>query len=502
MVDVRTSAPRFIPDLDSDNELRASVQRLLRDDYLIPDVMVRTVDSDWPGDLAGRLLLSLSRYAQVGMPAAERATELNEAVLEALEPRGYIGPELSEIVDEQQVACHGWVVAGLLQFYSLTGDARSRAAALRVIDTLIAPALRRRDYPWTRAMGAEVGEPSGTATEVVDGWLLSSDVWCVLLSLNALVPAAIESGRSDLAELIGELAVIVGDLDVVAQHAQLHAVLAAARTIADWSVATGDAHAGHVASGLYATYEREGRTLNHATYNWFGRPDSWTEPCAIVDSIGVCTSLHALTGDPKYLVDATRIAHNGLAFAERLDGSFGLDSVATIAAPILAPLAPDAHWCCTIRGAIGLLEARETSARLVDGTLLITDLYPGTRILDAEDGTWRIRQLTHWAAGASVEFLVEEAPETARPLAIEVTVEGVHRLVTLPATVGARGTAQLEWCPRRDATDGVVRVGPVLVTHDADDPQAPPRLLAEVAGTFPGVDGPRLRLIPGVEGRR
>lgn len=504
MVDVRSGTPAFVSALEEDHALRASVQRLLRDDYEVADVMRSTLESDWPGDLAGRLLLSLSRYARAGMPTLERATQLNEAMLDALVPRGYLGPEVGEVSDEQQVACHGWVAAGLLQFFHVTGDERSRRAAFRVIDALIAPALRRRDYPWARIVPTYGGAPSGTATEVIDGWAVSSDVWCVLLSLNALVPAALLSGRSDLADLIVELTQTVSTLDVVAHRAQLHAVLAAARNLADWSVATGDAQAADVAAALYDTYAREGRTLNHATFNWFGRPDSWTEPCAIVDSIGVAGSLHELTGDGRYRVDAARIAHNGLSFAERLDGSFGLDTIATASDPILAAVEPDAHWCCTIRGAIGLLEARETAARLHGEVLVVTDLYPGTHVVHTDAGVWRIRQETRYPADTTVGFTVVDAPETTGEFVIEIAVEDVVRTVTLPARIGATAVVELVFAPHREHFAGadVERVGPVLLVRDAHDPDAPPRPLTDFAGTFPGVAGPRLILTLDVDGRR
>lgn len=504
MVDVRPHAPRFVSALDEDRSLRVSVERLLRADYEVSAVMQSTLASDWPGDLAGRLLLSLARYARAGMPTLERATLLNEAMLEALTPRGYLGPEVGEILDEQQVACHGWVAAGLLQFFHVTGDDRSRRAALRVIDTLIAPALRRRDYPWERVIPAFGGAPSGTATEVIDGWAVSSDVWCVLLSLNALVPAALHGGRSDLGALIVELTQTVSTLDVVAHKAQLHAVLAAARNLADWAVGTGDEQSGQTAMALYDTYAREARTLNHATFNWFGRPDSWTEPCAIVDSVGVAGSLHALTGDERYRTDIARIAHNGLAFAERLDGSFGLDTIATPSDPVLRAIEPDAHWCCTIRGAIGLLECRETAAVWNGDALVVRDLYSGTHRARTEAGGWGIRQITRFPREATVAFTVVDAPETAADFVVEVVMEGVTRTVSLPARVGATQTVDLAFPLRREQVEGVEveRMGPVLRVRDLDVPEASPRLLSEFTGTFPGADGPRLDLTSDAERRR
>lgn len=500
MTDVRRGFPAFLPDFSADHRLHASAQRLLRDDYEVERVIASTLVSDWPGDLAGRLLLSLSRFARAGAPTGDRASALNAALLDALEPRGYLGPEVGEISDEQQVACHGWVVAGLLQYHFLVGDEASRSAAFRVLDELIVPAVEAADYPWQRDSQPEAGGPSGTATQVLDGWALSSDVWCVLLTLNGLVPAAIESGRADLARLIERLAETALQLDVVEQRAQLHAVLAAARAFADWTAATGSTVALAAAVALYEEYARSGRSLNYATYNWFGRPDSWTEPCAIVDSLGAATTLFAVTGENRYRDDATRVARNALDFAERRDGSFGLDSVATPETPVMTPLHPDAHWCCTIRGAVGLLEARETSVTLGDGTLTIADAYPGEH--RHPDG-WVIRQTVD-AALPSVQLEVMEAPDAGCSLDVELTIAGEHSSATLARARGAAASVRLEFGPVAEPIAGgeLIWVGAVLQVGDADDDTAPLVPLTSVAGGFDREEHPRVRLVVAPEGRR
>jgi len=489
-----------MPDLDADPRLLASVERLLRDDYEVDRVIASTLASDWPGDLAGRLLLSLSRFARAGAPTGARATALNAALLTALEPRGYLGPEVGEVSDEQQIACHGWVVAGLLQHHFLTGDGASRSAAFRVLDELIVPAVQADDYPWQRDSQPEAGGPSGTATQLLDGWALSSDVWCVLLTLNGLVPAAVESGRADLAYLIESLAGRVLRLDVVGQRAQLHAVLAAARAFADWAAETGSSAARAAAIALYDEYAHSGRTLNYATYNWFGRPDSWTEPCAIVDSLGAATTLSRLTGDSRYRDDATRIARNALDFAERRDGSFGLDSVATPESPVMTPLQPDAHWCCTIRGAVGLLEARETSAEFTDGALTIADPYPGEH--RHPDG-WVIRQTVDTPYPCT-RLEVVEAPSEGPPLDVEMTISERRTGAPLSRDRGAAASIRLTFDPVAEPIPGgeLIWVGPVLQVGDADDAAAPLVPLTSVAGGFGREEHPRVRLAVATEGRR
>jgi hypothetical protein len=89
-----------------------------------------------------------------------------------------------------------------------------------------------------------------------------------------------------------------------------------------------------------------------------------------------------------------------------------------------------------------------------------------------------------------------EAPQATEGLEIRIAMEDVVRTVSLPARAGATAVIELAFSPRREHHAGadVERVGPVLRVRDSHDPDAPARLLTEYAGTFPGVDGPRLIL--------
>jgi len=489
MTDVRTDAAQVLPDIARDGRLRASVQRLLRDDYAVAPVMGGSIESDWPGDLVGRLLLSLSRLARAGAPTGERAHEIATALLAALEPRGYLGPVLAEPIDEQQVAGHGWVVAGLLQYAANGGDRDAERAALRVVDELILPALARfGDYPRDREPLPDAGGASGTASAVVGSWRVSTDVWCVLLTLNALVPAALEAGRTDLDGVIRELGGALADLDLRANHVQLHASLAAARNLADYGRAIGDRTLVGVARAVYDTYAEHARTLHYATFNWFGRPDSWTEPCAIVDSLGLARTLGDLLDDDGYREDARRIARSALDFAEREDGSFGLDTVATASRPELRPLEYDAHWCCTMRGAIGLLEAREGSVRVdrAGRTVLLDDPYPVT--VDLGDACLVVR-IDEERAQARVALTGTSVPGTS--WSVRVT-EGEAVPVPWRDEVAIPIRRRQE---RRDVGGGLVtEFGGAVILVDDEDAPGGLRPISDVAGAFGPGDAPRLRL--------
>jgi DUF1680 family protein len=104
-------------------------------------------------------------------------------------------------------------------------------------------------------------------------------------------------------------------------------------------------------------------TENFANYNWFCRYDTWTEPCAIVDSYLLAVQLWQQTRDAAYLQWAEQIYFNALCHGQRHNGGFGCDNCPGKGSgtPALKVSTPEAHWCCTMRGAEGLSNAARYS---------------------------------------------------------------------------------------------------------------------------------------------
>ncbi|MDT3318138.1 hypothetical protein Q9S71_15020 [Microbacterium sp. KSW4-11] len=434
MTDVVFSpAPTFLTSLETDDRLRASVARLRGRDYGTTAAIEESTASDWPGDVAGRLLLTLSRFARDGHETRDRTRELFEAMLDTTADVGYFGTASANEINEQQVACHGWVVSAYLQYEVVSDDPRALDAATRVVDELILPALAKlSQYPREREL-VDIGEPSGTAMMERNGWLLSTDTWCVFLALNALVPVWERTRRRDIHRAIVDMAGVANEVDFVAQRAQLHASLAAARNLARFAVLSGSEEAENAAVRIYRDYVQSGRTLNWATFNWFGRHDTWTEPCAIVDSIGLEFALFDLTGDPGHLENIRRIEHNAMAFAQRDDGSFGLDAIATAAHPEIYSISDDAWWCCTMRGALGVIDLRDRSARFNDQSRCVEVLVPRSGIFeDARLPGWRLLFVKQ---GDVLTIEVASAPQ--EDCSLTLAFPGIHDPATLPAKEGS-----------------------------------------------------------------
>ncbi len=424
-----------LPDDRGDPRLAASARRLQAPDYDAAPVLEDGVSGAWPGDYPGRLILALSRVAGVTGSEPRQLAELVAGLPGRFNERGYLGPVHRDAADEQQLAGHGWLVSGLLAHHGLTGDDRSRTLALDIAHRLLVPAATHAaDYPRRRPGDDGGGGASGSVVGRAGRWLLSSDTYCVFIALEGLVAAYAQSRDRVFADAVEAMARLVVRDDLPAARAQLHATLTAARCLHAFHELTGSAPALAAARGLYDLYAAHGRTANHATWNWFGRADSWTEPCAVTDSLVLALGLWRTTGLRRYLDDAHAIEHNGLGHAQKPHGGFGLDSVTGPGRPWLTGVHPDAAWCCSMRGAVGLAELRERGYSLVgageDGPAvagpdtLRVDLYrDGTTRLDLPGGPLVLRQRTSYPTGGRTVLEVVESG-LARPLRIAFTLPG------------------------------------------------------------------------------
>ncbi len=264
--------------------------------------------------------------------------------------------------------------------------------------------------------------------------MLSSDTYCVFIALEGLTAAYAATGDHDIRAAILDLARLVEAADLPGCRAQLHASLTAARCLRDVAERTGDTAPLRTAERIYRLFTDTARTANDATYNWFGRPDSWTEPCAIVDALLLAIGLWHQTGAQRYLDDAHLILHNGLGHAQRNGGGFGCDSCTGADEPDLSVVIPDASWCCTMRGAVGLAAAVEAAYAVTANTVEATLFSAGTTTLRLDAGSLTLDQRTGYPAGETVTLQV-----TAAELAGPVTVGFAVPSWAAPATLSVNG---------------------------------------------------------------
>lgn len=476
-----SQSPVFpLPDDARDPRLAASWRRLQAPDYDVAPVLEDGATGDWPGDLPGRLILALSRLAAVTGGEPRQLAALVEALPGRLNSAGHLGPAHRDASDEQQLAGHGWLVSGLFAHHRLTGEERSRELALGIVEGLFLPAAARLpDYPHRRPGDDSAGGASGNLVAEDGGWLLSSDTYCVFIALEGLVAAYAATGDRAVADAVEALAHLVDRDDLAAARAQLHATLTAARCLHDFHGLTGSPGALATARRLYDLYAKHGRTTNAATWNWFGRADSWTEPCAVADSLMLALALWRTTGEARYLEDAHAIEHNGLGHAQKPHGGFGLDTVTGPGRPWLSNVHSDAAWCCSMRGAVALAELRERGYQVLTGgpgpdTVSVDLPRDGTARLDLPGGLLVLRQRTGWPVTGRTELEVLRS-SVSSPVRIAFPLPPWTEEAAVRTTATGRGPAVSEAAGVLLATPAVgdryvvdFAVGP-RVTQESED---------------------------------
>lgn len=336
--------------------------RLTQDDYQVPHLFGSL--HGWPGDWPGRAILAVCRHAQLSGVYPPYIDAIMDKLEEKLADHGYLGPESNDPANEQSVSGHNWMLRGLLEHYRWQQDERSLRLARRLLDTRFLPLKGKYPvYPVDNESRIFDGDADGHLDEKpVNGWLLSTDIGCAYMSLDGLSEYYEMFHDEAVGALLEEMITEFMRIDFVGASMQTHASLAATRGILKMARLMGRDDWKDFAIRFFELYVREGMTATDANFNWFGRP-LWTEPCAIVDSMILALELYQVTLNPDYLTWYNRIYFNALCFAQRVTGGFGCDECA---APIpgkeflqVQDIHYEASWCCTMRGADGLVYAAE-----------------------------------------------------------------------------------------------------------------------------------------------
>ncbi len=386
--------------------------------YQMPDVF-QPYCADWPGDKEGRALLAfVSHYKMTGEqnPCMEALLiEMPKHTNEHL----YFDPRQDPVIHEQQLSGHSWLLRGLCEHYEQFGDEFSLTALRSITEHLYLPtAGRYAGYPVERdKKWLDEGGVSGHSATELDGWSLSTDVGCAFMSIDGLSHVYKITKDARVLSLLDEMIEVYAAIDKVTLRAQTHCTLTAARGMLRLYGETANERYLKHAKDIYDLYTRGGgMDVTYQNLNWWGRPNTWTEPCAIVDSLMVAGELYAVTGEEAYRRMATRIYHNGLATAQRPNGGAGTDTVVhrgTEGFPDVLDqhlLMYEAPFCCTMRLCEGLwyvhahpaLFSYETDED-ADGRLIATrdacgrymsgDILLGEPELDpavAADAAWRL----------------------------------------------------------------------------------------------------------------
>ncbi len=345
-----------------DERIRLSALRLLDAYYQMPDVF-QPYEAAWPGDKEGRALLAfVSHYKMTG-----KINPCMEAMLEAL-PRYtnehlYFDPKQNPVIHEQQLSGHSWFLRGLCEHYEQFGDEVSLNALRSVTEHLYLPtAGRYGGYPVKRDTKLlNEGGVSGHSATLMDGWSLSTDVGCAFMAIDGLSHVYRITRDERVRSLVDEMIDVYAAIDKAALRAQTHCTLTAARGMMRMYGVTEDRRYLNRAKDIYELYTAGGgMDLAYKNLNWWNRPNTWSEPCAIVDSVMLAGELYAATGEEGYRRMAARIYQNGWATVQRPNGGAGTDSVVYLpygdfpGESVQYMTGYEAFFCCTMRLAEGL----------------------------------------------------------------------------------------------------------------------------------------------------
>jgi len=361
----------------------------------------------WPGDMEGRTILSLALLQQAVDRKALYLQKTLDMLPERFNDKGYFGQDFAPQCDEQQLSGHGWYLRGLCESYLDTRDPETKKKIQHVMDNLVVPTKgKHKLYPIDPdKRDKEHGSYSGTVVEEQGIWRLSSDIGCDYIFMDGVIQAAEVLNRKDVYPIIDEMVNRFLEIDLVAIKAQTHATLTALRGLIRYARLADREDLIPEAEKRFHLYVREASTENHMNYNWFGRP-THTEPCAFVDAFMVATQLWQVTGKTDYLEEAHKIYYNGICHAQHANGGFGLNECSGSHDAFLKMKAPEAWWCCTMRGSEGLFRASEYSF-MHSGDTLIMPFFNDAQI-EFGDGTFNVK--TEYPYEGAVKITVVKAP--------------------------------------------------------------------------------------------
>lgn len=463
----------------------------------------------WPGDWEGRALLALSLLSkQLGVQSAF-ADGIVSWIKSICNAQGYRGEIIDwENINEQFFPSHSWLMRGLLEY--APDDAEIRGWVGKILDNLYLPMAKYlENYPQREGERPPLrqGGAQGALDNRFRGWLLSSDIGCLFISLDGISEACERLGREDLLPLLRRMADIFIRVDHTGKDGaplQTHACLSGMRGILRVYRLTGDKRYLEAARQFFADYMRYGMSEYYANFDWFRTP-SWSEPCGVIDSYMLAMELWDITRERRYLDIATLIWYNGVLMGQRPNGGFGCDSCAEDGWVRTTDFY-EAFWCCTMRGGVGL-GIPQRYAMSWDGEDLLIPLHMDA-LFEIEGGL-RIRERTRMPREGAVEFEVlsgqKEArlrvfiPECAKNLRVEMdgsalafSHEDGFASFQCALRAGSRIRVLWDFCFHMEPTVGDLHAGAGLYTlrHGV-------LILGARKGTMAPLDPERLRMQDG-----
>lgn len=322
---------------------------------------------DWPADKEGRALLSFVSHYKISGEKIPCMDQMLEMLPAKLNEKGYLGTVHGNIIAEQQLSGHSWLLRGLCEYYEQFSGDEVLDVIKSITQNLFMPTKGSyATYPIDRS-GKNEGGVSGSEIGYCDNWILSSDIGCAFMSIDGLSHVYKITKDEALKELLDEMISVYLSIDKVRLCVQTHCTLTAARGMMRMYSVTAEEKYINGAKEIYDLYVNGGgMTYTYQNLNWWNRPDSWTEPCAVVDSLMLALELYKATNDEAFRKIAARIYHNGFSTLQRDNGGAGTDTLITDGSEWqhLKARSYEAQFCCSMRLSEGLWYINENKKLL------------------------------------------------------------------------------------------------------------------------------------------
>ena len=335
------------------HRVQLNFQRMSSDTYKMEKVF-REKEYDWEGDWEGRALLAfVCQYRLTGKVIPTMTYEIENLPLRT-NKSGYFGKETDgQTVSEQLLSGNGWFLRALCEYYAEFGGEDILQRIQSIVENLYLRCENLYDnYPIENRK--DTGGVSGNLTQTIDGWILSSDVGCAFIALEGLTAAYKILRSPKLKAFIDKRIAQFMQIDKRVYKLQTHATNTVSRAILRMYFITQEEKYLKDCQSLFALYVQTGMTLTFENFNWFSRTDTWTEPCAVIDSFIVAMYLYKATGIAEYLTWARRIYFNGFRLEQRCNGGAGTNDCVRDGHFIWKAQMFEAEFCCSMRTAEGL----------------------------------------------------------------------------------------------------------------------------------------------------
>ena len=342
--------------------IKLNKNRLLCYDDTYEDLYKKDASMSWPGDFVGRYILALSSLYE-GLDDQNDKDDVLKKLKSIVDERNnhinehhFFGKVFNpKLINEQQMSGNSWYIRSLVAYYKITKDRSVLDEINDIIDNFllkVAPFYALYPSKDERDNGNVDGH---LEDKPVKGFLLSSDIGCAYILLDAFVDTYSITKDERLKKAIEEIIGLFRKLDYVNLRFQTHATLTCTRAILRFYNLTKEKDYLDLAIEIFDKYQKYGMTLDYQNINWFNKLDSWTEPCCVVDSFILAHDLYLYTNDNKYLKLFNKITTNGIRIFQRNNGGAGCTTILSSKQSILKCFMYEAWFCCSMRFAEGLL---------------------------------------------------------------------------------------------------------------------------------------------------